>query len=190
MPKTAGNSIQNILRDYSEDEIIVAEHQDGLERFGIRNERYGIKKHSTLSHYKSVLEPDVFESLYKFATIRNPWDRMISFYFSPHRGVVEWNRNIFIAMVKRLRSLRQFVCSDLKSGKIDSEIDFLIRFENLDEDFSLVCRKLGIPETRLPKRNQSMKNHYSTYYDSELIKIVENKFAEEIEYGNYRFENA
>jgi len=41
IPKTGGNSIQTVLRDYSEDEI-VAKHsrQDGVERFrgsGIQN---------------------------------------------------------------------------------------------------------------------------------------------------------
>ena len=36
IPKTAGNSIQNILRDYSEDEIVARGGQDGLERFEVR----------------------------------------------------------------------------------------------------------------------------------------------------------
>jgi hypothetical protein len=43
IPKTAGNSIQNILKDYSEDKIVVrGKCQDGIERFGIRNEKYNI----------------------------------------------------------------------------------------------------------------------------------------------------
>ena len=41
VPKTGGNSIQNILRNYSEDEITAnAKHQDGIERFEIKNKKY------------------------------------------------------------------------------------------------------------------------------------------------------
>src|SRR5438552_1156948 len=44
IPKTAGNSIQSILRDYSEDEIVALRaEQDGIERFGLRNPNYKIK---------------------------------------------------------------------------------------------------------------------------------------------------
>ena len=52
IPKTAGNSIQSVLRDYSEDELVaLRDEQDGIERFGLRNPKYKIKKHSTLAEY-------------------------------------------------------------------------------------------------------------------------------------------
>jgi len=38
VPKTAGNSIQSVLRDHSEDELVLyGAKQDGVERFGLRN---------------------------------------------------------------------------------------------------------------------------------------------------------
>jgi len=87
VPKTAGNSIQNILKEYSEDEIVAkASHQDAVERFEIRGVHPGLKKHSTLRKYKARLEPELFSSLFKFSTIRNPWDRLISLYFTPSSG--------------------------------------------------------------------------------------------------------
>jgi hypothetical protein len=52
IPKTAGNSIQSVLRDYSEDQLVaLRKEQDGIERFGLRNPKYKVKKHSTLSEY-------------------------------------------------------------------------------------------------------------------------------------------
>ncbi len=82
MSKTGGNSIQNILRNYSEDSIVTLNDiQDGVERFEVRNAKYDLQKHSTLSHDKSVLSSDMYRYLFKFATIRNPRDMMISFYF-------------------------------------------------------------------------------------------------------------
>ena len=56
IPKTAGNSIQSVLRDYSEDQLIALRNeQDGIERFGLRNPKYKIKKHSTLGEYHDAL---------------------------------------------------------------------------------------------------------------------------------------
>ncbi|MEM8777521.1 MAG: sulfotransferase family 2 domain-containing protein [Cyanobacteria bacterium P01_G01_bin.49] len=203
VPKTGGNSIQNILKDYSEDDITQSEQQDGLERFGVRNKRYNTRKHSVLSHYKFVLDAEIYHSLFKFATIRNPWDMMISFYFSPHRGKIEWNRDNFLTLVDGVRPIRHYICerslfcqalekiglkvNTVNNKKLDSDIDFLMKFEQLDRDFKEVCNKLEIPYSPPPKRNSSTRLHYSEYYDSELREIVRKKFAEEIEFGNYTF---
>ncbi|NES07943.1 MAG: sulfotransferase family protein [Okeania sp. SIO2F4] len=81
--KTAGNSIQNVLKYYSEDKIVCLNSlQDGVERFEVRNKNFpNIHKHSSLLDYYQVLSPDIFHSLYKFAVIRNPWERNHSFFF-------------------------------------------------------------------------------------------------------------
>jgi hypothetical protein len=93
IPKTAGNSIQTILHHYSEDEIVALRaEQDGIERFGLRNPNYKIKKHSTLAEYRAALGEARFRDLYKFTCVRNPWDpygsRIIS---GPHNS---WNPGI------------------------------------------------------------------------------------------------
>ena len=45
IPKKAGNSIQNVLKHYSEDEIVSLNHlQDGVERFEVRNKNFPIHK--------------------------------------------------------------------------------------------------------------------------------------------------
>lgn len=202
VPKTGGNSIQNILRDYSEDEIVaIGKHQDGIERFEVRSRNYNITKHSTLSDYKSVLDPNIYDQLLKFAVIRNPWDMMVSYYFSPHRGVTEWNRIDFINLLYRVPTLRYYICEDQpaknkilailrkNTQEVSADINFLIRFEHLNDDFILVCKKLGIAHNKLPVRNKSPRAHYSKYYDDELKTLVGEKFHEEISIGNYTFEN-
>lgn len=192
VPKTGGNSIQNILRSYSEDEIVMlAEHQDGIERFGVRNRKYNLTKHSTLSHYKSVMDASTYRSLFKFAVMRNPWDMMISFYFSPHRGIAKWNRDSFLDMLEGVPTIRHYICEEPLRGhqKLDSDIDFLLRFERLEDDFRVACGRIGIPCAPLPHRNKSDRAHYSTYYDDELMEIVHKKFQDEIAFGGYRFEH-
>jgi hypothetical protein len=206
VPRTAGNSIQHILKDYSEDRIVTTiKRQDGVERFGVRNDKYHTTKHSTLSQYREVLEPELYRGLFKFATIRNPWDRMISWYFLPRRGVKAWNREDFVKLVQTVPLLSQYVLVDpsspkyvketkipenLDRRKLDQDIDFLMRFENLDEDFRQVCHYLDIPYTALPVRNKSTHEHYSHYYDEDLRERVREKFIEEIKFAHYEFEYA
>ena len=205
VPKTAGNSIQNILRNYSEDKIVIqGKHQDGIERFDVINDKYEVTKHSNLKHYQEILEPHIYQKLFKFATIRNPYERMISWYFSPHRGVREWVREDFINLVAEVPILRDYISLftttsletmikklglsiNLKPPKLDRDLDFLMRFESLDQDFKKVCHKIDIPYEPLPIRNQSERKHYATYFDEELKEIVDNKFREEIEFGGYDF---
>lgn len=203
VPKTGGNSIQNILKQYSEDDIVVLDkHQDGVERFEISNTKYNIRKHSTISCYKDEIEKNIFEKLFKFSTLRNPWDMCVSYYFSPHRGVVSWNKDDFKKFISTIPAISYYISLDPSSNisnnsskinnfdkkrPIDYNIDFLMRFENLDQDFKKVCETISIPYEKLPIRNKSNRNHYTQYYNNELKSIIENKFEEEIEYGKYIF---
>ena len=66
--------------------------------------------------------------------------------------------------------------------------DFLIKFENLQEDFNKVCQILNIPKKILPKENSGNKKHYKEYYNSESFDIVSEKFSKDIETFNYKFE--
>ena len=92
VPKTAGNSIQSLLINYSEDKLVAAGTKDGVERFGIVNDTYSTTKHSTLLHYRTQLPEDLYQQLFKFSVMRNPFDRLVSLYFSKHRGRRVWNR--------------------------------------------------------------------------------------------------
>jgi len=187
LPKTAGNSIQTILSPYSEDKIVcLNELQDGVERFEIRNKFTVLRKHSALIDYKDLLPQDCYDNLFKFATIRNPWDRMVSFFFSPHRQVDQWNKSEFIQLVESVITLPELL-------KIDDitpwhkSVDQIMKFENLDTDFSTLCKKIGISDTSLPIRNKSNRYEYQRYYDDELISIVAKKFRDEIDFGQYQF---
>ena len=123
IPKTGGNSIQNILRKYSEDKIVsVSSIQDGLERFEVRNDKYDIVKHSTLSQYKKLIEPSIYKNLFKFSTIRNPWDMMVSFYFSPHRGIINWNRDEFKLLIESTSTVRDYVTIESIPEKINRKV--------------------------------------------------------------------
>lgn len=189
IPKTAGNSFQSVLRDYSEDEIVALRgEQDGVERFGLRNPNYKIRKHSTLAEYRAALGEEQFRRLYKFTCVRNPWDRMVSYYFRPTQQAVAWNRKEFRKVILNALSVADYLRLD--EGEKDSfgNVDYIMRFENLADGFRSVCAALDIPAAVLPQYNRSSREHYSKYYDDELRELVRDRFAPEIERFGYTFD--
>ncbi len=189
IPKTAGNSIQTILRHYSEDEIVALRaEQDGIERFGLRNPHYKIKKHSTLAEYCAALGEKDFRGLYKFTCVRNPWDRMVSYYFGTTQLVETWDRKEFRKLILRALSVRDYLQLDKGEADPFGNVDYIMRFENLADDFRAVCARLAIPAAPLPRYNRSNREHYSNYYDAELCELIRKRFAPEIDRFGYAFE--
>jgi len=77
---------------------------------------------------------------------------------------------------------RRYINEDTKS------FNFFIRFEYLENDLNLYLSKYGIKINNLDiKINQSSRNHYREYYNSETKNIVESLFKSDIEYFDYKF---
>ena len=189
IPKTAGNSIQSVLCDYSEDQLVaLRKEQDGIERFGLRNPNYKVKKHSMLSEYHDALGDEQFRKLYKFTCVRNPWDRMVSYYFTPTQNSETWNLKKFRRIISKAVSVADYLRLDDREEDPFANADYIMRFENLADDFRAVCTTLGISPLSLPQYNRSNRDHYSKYYDDELREFVRTRFASEIEWFNYTFE--
>lgn len=190
-PKTAGNSIQNYLVNYSEDSISINEKQtlsnidskSHVERFGIQSFDGKFRKHSKLNTYYNGWRKkyENIEDFFKFGSTRNPWDRAISFYF--WKGYKSFDKKRFI------NNLPLSSCADyFYVEKYNKHIhDYIIRFENLQEDFNTVCDKIGIPRQQLPHVNKTEHKHYTEYYDDETREIVAERYSKDIELFEYKF---
>jgi hypothetical protein len=66
-------------------------------------------------------------------------------------------------------------------------VDFIGRYERLDDDFMLVCEALNI-NASLPFINRSSHDDYRSYYDEESKMMIEEHFAEDIELFGYTFD--
>lgn len=190
VPKTAGNAIQDALRPYADDNIVCLKpYQDGVERFELRSDRYRTQKHSTLSEYRSEYGAEMLGRLFKFTCVRNPWERAISYWFSPHRDVRGWDRDAFALLLPSIRPVRDFLSchpAELLRDAIGN-VDLVIRHEHLEEGFREACRRTGLPLRRLEVRNKGDRRPYRDYYDPELMALVGDRFREEIECFEYEF---
>lgn len=168
---------------------LLAPFHDGVDRFEIRSPGLDVHKHSTLADYNAQLDPAVFPRLTKITCIRNPWDRCVSFFFSPHRGEVSWSPEAFAEFIATTVKPHRHYLS-LENGEEDCfrDIDIVLRFEHLRKDFSALCDRLGIGAHELPLANASKRDYYRHYYMNDtLVDLVSEKFADEIARFGYSF---
>ena len=72
---------------------------------------------------------------------------------------------------------------------LHDQIDYYIRFENLQSDFSDLCKLIGMENQVLPglkTKNRKDKN-YKEYYNDYSKQIISNVFSKSIKRFNYEF---
>src|SRR5439155_15349312 len=125
----AGNTIKNTMRYYSEEQLVaLRKDHDGIERIGLRHPKYNIKKHTTLAEYRDALENEQFRSLYKFSCVRNPWDRMVSYYFTTTQSPETWNRKKFRKMISKIVSVADYLRLDQDDDVAFTHFYYMMRF--------------------------------------------------------------
>jgi hypothetical protein len=154
--------------------------------------RVPLKKHATAREIRSALDPGIFDSFFKFSFVRNPWDWQVSLY----HYILDHPENRGHAATKAMGSFREFVFSREDSDftqtgcLVDDSgrllVDFVGKFEALEEDFGSVCRRIGI-SARLPHINKSERSDYRGYYDAETRDLTARLYAEDIERFGYTF---
>jgi len=156
-----------------------------------RPERYyhtsvGYYEHMPAWRVKAYAGDDVWNSYFKFAFERNPWDRQVSYYFYKTRK--KSPRPSFEAF---MRNRRKAFVDNFEIYSIDGEIavDFLGRYESLDTDFQEALNRIGVETpVRLPKANVSSgRGAYHELYNDVLRAQVEAWYAPEIKALNYAF---
>jgi len=172
--KTAGSSIERALG-------LPFEHKTALEKI----EEIGWRR---------------WQRKFTFCVVRNPWDRIVSHYeYRVQRnvsdlktrpiGFAEWVRLAYVDRDPRYyNKSKMFMPQSDWITDADGRVlvDFICRFENLDDDFAEVCRRIG-RDVHLPHLKQSRHGSYRDYYDDRIRAIVEHLFHEDIQRFGYRF---
>jgi hypothetical protein len=183
-PKTAGNSIQSVLAEYCLGDWYETDHpiDNSLTTGNYELKDFFGKKHCPISAYRIMWDQEQFghwDSYFKFTCVRNPWDRAISHYFYHNK---EWDRKRFIDKMHKCYSQ-----SSMISLNGEPHLDYILRYEHLDESWEKLCSILNIDYVKLPTLNKSTHKHYSEYYDDELIELVSERYADDIKLFRYSF---
>lgn len=175
-PKVASCSIRVALQKISDVRWV---HDKGKRHGGIK---------VSLKHFPESA------NYFKFAFTRNPWDLELSYYIwlksmSGHKkryqeNSITFEEHINSKMFNKMPTFLSF--SSFFKGQIN--VDFVGRFENLQEDFDKICSQIGIPSQTLSTRNKTKREHYSSYYNKETMNMVAKKHEKDIEIFGYEFE--
>jgi len=66
-------------------------------------------------------------------------------------------------------------------------VDYIGKFENLDQDFHRICNIIGIPDIELPNIGKSKHKNYKKYYNDYTRNLIVEHFKEDIELFDYTF---
>ena len=181
--KTGGNSISSFLKEH-----------DGNAEYAVHPQH---NLHAPLNWYESKYGEQIYNNYFKFTIVRNPWDLRVSFKkwcantggrlgkYARQLSFSDWIKRYSVRYNPNKTGVGMTQLSYLNPIE---NVDFIGRFENLQEDFNIICDKIGIPQQQLPHENATQHKHYTEYYDDETKSIVAKKYAKDIEYFGYEFE--
>ncbi len=167
--------------------------------------RIGTKfpRHAKIVAAKEMLPREFFDGLFKFAFVRNPWDLQVSSYHHirrerPHLmagirdfpGFVRWKLDPERAYQFHIDTSIELQSDYVKDLSGEIVVDFVGRYERLQEDFDEVCKRIGLPLRALPHKRQAKDraSDYRRYYDDATAELIATYFKPDIDAFGYAFE--
>lgn len=170
------------------------------------------EKHFLACELRELYGADKWNSYVKFAFVRNPWDRLVSWWsmIDGHRAAYTDGmpvNKLFRFVLERAATFEEFLenCDDeivdadgrkwIYRNQLDyltdasgrQMVDFIGRFETLQQDFDTIMQKVIGGPVPLPHVNKSQHNHYTDYFTPTLAEKVAHRFERDINAFGYVF---
>jgi hypothetical protein len=170
------------------------------------------EKHFTAVQLRRLYGDDVWNAYFKFSIVRNPWDRLVSWWSMIDDRRPEFERgaqlNRFHTFIlENARTFDEFVYNcgsevvdrDGTKSIYKNQLDYILdengkamldhvgRFEDLGEEFRRILATNDLPAVALPHENASKHKHYSMYYTNGTKEYVAERYAKDIRFFGYRF---
>lgn len=196
IPKSAGNSIQRVIwpERWRKKDLwggIVYPYHNKYQTGGLQ--------HLLASQIRQEVGDRRFYSYFKFAIVRNPFDRAVSQFAymkrnSALRGFIGMKEDTsfaeYVTLIQRRRHVQwEPQCSFVYDDDGALLVDFVGRFETLDRDMSKVFARLGLEGHALPRSNASVRGPYREYYTPETRAQIEDMYRDDLDRFGYSFED-
>ena len=172
IPKTAGTSIRNSFDMNGYDKKVVRKSYP----------------HSRCSEVKEYCGEKIWDEYFKFSFVRNPFDRMISFYSfhnSPQYKHPTGKERAQLPIKEWVLTNKDKNVLHTQNYYLNEDIDFIGRFENLQFDFDIVCNRIGIPKYTLPHYNKSKHEHWGHVFDKETQEHIHKIYSDDFNKFHY-----
>jgi hypothetical protein len=212
--RTGTSSIESALASYHEGEH-VQHHVRGL---------YAAK-HVPPGVVRAQLGPGIWDELFTFCFVRNPWDWVVPQYFwnfetSPITWTDMLKNPVHTLRRKKAKNaaissekLKVFSPSDIRQlynhlrryrGVYEADtlfqrsyayapdgtklVDYVGRFESMEEDFQRVIEHLGLNDIEVPHKNSTSHEDYRSYYTDETAELVRSLWKVDVNTFGYTFD--
>lgn len=161
------------------------------------------KIHYTSKEAINYVGKQVWDSVYKFACVRNPFAKAVSTFN-------HFPKNDRFQMKSKPISFEEWIKCTYGNPKdpkyyfsvsfFQSQTDWLkdhdnkislnkiAKLENIQDDFTEIIKTLGV-DVPIPHLNSSKKADYRTYYNNETYDIVKSWHLEDLDNFGYTFDN-
>lgn len=162
--------------------------------------------HYRAYEYRVFFGRRTFNQYFKFAFVRNPWDRLLSSYkYLKSGGWNEQDQQWAQTHLGNIQTFEQFVCEWLTSERLNAHIhfwpqywfvtdhnkqliiDYIGYLETINEDFDRISSYLGISAT-LKHTNATQKTDYRAHYTDAMRAKVAELYSTDIEMFGYNFD--
>ncbi len=176
-------------------------------KYFLRGKKYRVNgifaDHLTSKRMIEILGQEVWNNIFTFTIVRNPWDRAVSFYqyrinrnkvIKSGHSLMSFKENILMLKkyydeYRSFNSRLTYPCYDFISYKNKIIVDKVIRFENREEELKEISNKIGFDVLATEHYEKILgKKNYNEFYDNETRKIIEEIYAKDIEEFGYSFE--
>jgi hypothetical protein len=189
--KTAGTSIEAYLSPLcGPDDVFTpvypAEPGHLPRNFAGSNGQY--HNHMSAWRIRKALDPEIWNSYYRFCVERNPWDKTVSdFCMANHRAGSRFQFADYFQRGIFCRSWELYTDDD---GSL--LVDRVLRYEHLDQELGEVFANLGVPwqgelGVRAKSGHRTDRKPYQEWYTTEQQALVGKIFTDEIRAFGYAF---
>lgn len=203
-PKTGGTSLALALEARAmADDVMLGDTPKARKR---RHRLKGVDasgrlwKHAMLTDLYGLVSQDEIERFFVFTLVRNPWDRVVSYYHwlkeqsFDHPAVAlarQHDFGAFVAHSETVESLRRYPYGRYVTDADGVErADLFIRLEHLREDIAPLEKHLGFSLGDVPHVNSSGRTaDFRGYYTDSAAEIVAEACAVDISRFSYRFDD-
>ena len=193
--KVAGTSVRKALKPFGNKSFFSSSNSDKLKFLkGDYPKIYAkqFEHHVKATELKRRIPADIFDSYFKFGFVRNPWDQQVSLYKFMLKRKTHHQHKLISSMRDFDEYIEWRVNNDVHLQKeffYDGDnclMDFIGKMENLGEDFSYICDKVGI-ESKLTHLNasRSVSDKFISYYSQKTLDMVYEAYKEDIELFGY-----
>lgn len=193
IPKVAGTSVIHALSPYiDKDDSLwlkrIASRVRFFEKFLMH------PPHLTVQQVIDRFGQEKYADYFKFAFVRNPWDWQVSLYHYMRQE----RRHFQHEIACQFKDFKEYLywrakpenarlqCEHVLDKDGNIAIDFIGKFESINDDFENVCEKIGI-SANLRHLNRSRHRNYMDYYDDESRDLIAHVFKDDIELFGYAF---